>query len=89
MHVAFAGSRAFPGEFLDALEVAEESGQTVESMERLSKRYEEEAESAVRTLATVFGFLVGLLVMGLIVLMIFRLAGFYFGTINSLLDNKK
>ena len=58
-------------------------------MGRLSKRYEEEAESAVRTLATIFGFLVGLLVMGLIVLMIFRLAGFYFGTINSLLDNKK
>ncbi len=85
VHVAFARSRAFPAEFLDALEVAEESGQTVESMERLSKRYEEEAESAVRTLATVFGFLVGIFVMGLIVLMIFRLAGFYFGTINSLL----
>jgi type II secretory pathway component PulF len=85
LHVAFAGSRAFPIEFLDALEVAEESGQTVESMERLSKRYEEEAESAVKSLATVFGFLVGVLVMGLIVLMIFRLAGFYFGTINSLL----
>jgi type IV pilus assembly protein PilC len=89
VHVAFAASRAFPLEFLDALEVAEESGQTVESMGRLSKRYEEEAESAVKTLATVFGFLVGLLVMALIVLMIFRLAGFYFGTINSLLNDKK
>jgi type IV pilus assembly protein PilC len=89
IHVAFAASRAFPLEFLDALEVAEESGSTVESMERLSKRYEEEAESAVKTLATVFGFLVGLLVMALIVLMIFRLAGFYFSTINSLLNNKK
>lgn len=85
VHVAFARSRAFPVEFLDALDVAEESGQTVESMGRLSKRYEEEAESAVKILATVFGFAVGLLVMGLIVLMIFRLAGFYLGTINSLL----
>ena len=89
IHVAFARSHAFPIEFLDALEVAEESGQTVESMDRLSKRYEEEAESAVKALATVFGFAVGLLVMGLIVMLIFRLAGFYFGTINSLLDNKK
>jgi type IV pilus assembly protein PilC len=89
IHVAFAGSRAFPIEFLDALEVAEESGSLVESMGRLSNRYEEEAESAVRTLATIFGFAVGLLVMGIIVLMIFRLAGFYLGTINSLLDNKK
>lgn len=87
--VAFARSRVFPLEFLDALEVAEESGQTVESMERLSKRYEEEAESAVRTLATIFGFLVGILVMGLIVLLIFRLAGFYLGTINSLLEPPK
>lgn len=89
LHVAFARSGAFPVEFLDALEVAEESGQTVESMDRLSKRYEEEAEAAVRVLAVVFGFAVGLLVMGLIVLLIFRLAGFYFGTINSLLEDTK
>jgi type IV pilus assembly protein PilC len=89
IHIAFARSGAFPVEFLDALAVAEESGQTVESRERLSKRYEEEAESASRILATIFGVAVAFLVMGLIVLMIFRLAGFYFGTINSLLDNKK
>ena len=35
--VAFAHSGAFPGEFLDSLAVAEESGQTVESMDRWSK----------------------------------------------------
>ena len=44
LHVAFARSGAFPATFIDALAVAEESGQTVESMDRLSKRYEEEAE---------------------------------------------
>jgi type II secretory pathway component PulF len=66
--------------------VAEESGRVVESMERLSQRYEEEAESAVKALAIVFGTLVGLLVMGIIALMIFRLAGFYFGTINQALE---
>ncbi len=65
--------------------VAEESGRTVESMERLSNRYEDEAEAAVRALATVFGFLVAALVMGIIVLLIFRLAGFYLGTINDAL----
>jgi type II secretory pathway component PulF len=89
LHLAFARSGAFPLDFVDAMEVAEESGQTVESMERLSKRYEEEAESAVRMLASIFGFAVGMLVMALIVLMIFRLAGFYFGTINSLLKDTK
>jgi type II secretory pathway component PulF len=83
--VAFARSGAFPSTFVDALAVAEESGQVVESMDRLSKRYEEEAESAVKALAVAFGTLVALLVMGIIVLMIFRLAGFYFGTINEAL----
>jgi type II secretory pathway component PulF len=85
LHVAFARSGAFPSTFVDALAVAEESGQVVESMDRLSKRYEEEAESAVKALAVAFGTLVALLVMGIIVLMIFRLAGFYFGTINEAL----
>ena len=83
MHVAFSHTHAFPSEFVDALGVAEESGRLVESMERLSDRYEEEAEAAVRTLAVAFGFLVGLVVMGIIVFLIFRLAGFYIGTIND------
>ena len=85
LYVALAHSGAFPGEFLDALAVAEESGQTVESMDRLSRRYEEEAESAVRALAVALGVMVALLVMGIIVLLIFRLAGFYLGTINDAL----
>jgi type II secretory pathway component PulF len=85
LHEAFARSGAFPSRFIDALAVAEESGQTVESMDRLSNHYEEEAESAVKALALVLGVLVGLVVMGMIIVMIFRLAGFYFGTINDAL----
>jgi type II secretory pathway component PulF len=86
LHAAFAATGAFPVGFLDALAVAEESGELVNSMDRLSRRYEEEAESAVRTLATIFGFLVALLVMAFIATMIFRLAGFYIGTINEALE---
>jgi type IV pilus assembly protein PilC len=86
MHLAFARSGAFPPHFLDALAVAEESGRLVESMDRLSKQYEEEAEAAVKALAVVFGTLVALAVMGIIAMMIFRLAGFYFGTINDALE---
>ena len=59
------------------------SGRIVESMDRLSTRYEEEAEAAVKILATVLGFVIGACVMALIVFMIFRLAGFYLGTIND------
>jgi type II secretory pathway component PulF len=83
LHVAFASSHAFPSEFIDALAAAEESGRIVESMDRLSTRYEEEAEAAVKTLATVLGFAVGACVMAIIVFMIFRLANFYIGTIND------
>ncbi len=86
LHVAFARSGAFPADFLDALAVAEESGRIVESMDRLSKRYEEETEAAIKTLAVIFGFAVAALVMGLIVLMIFRLAGFYVGTIQDAVE---
>ena len=86
LYIAFGRSGAFPATFIDALAVAEESGQIVESMDRLSKRYEEEAEAAVRAIAVVLGAFVALLVMGIIVLLIFRLAGFYFGTINKALD---
>jgi type IV pilus assembly protein PilC len=83
LHVAFARCGAFPSEFIDALAAAEESGRIVESMDRLSARYEEEAEAAVKTLATVLGFVVGACVMAFIVFLIFRLANFYIGTIND------
>jgi type II secretory pathway component PulF len=86
LHAAFARSGAFPVDFLDALTVAEESGQLVESMTRLSKRYEEEAEAAVKAIAVIMGFAVAALVMGIIVVLIFRLAGFYLGTINDALE---
>ena len=69
--------------------MAKESGQTVESMQRFRSATKKRPNLPSKRWPPMFGFLVGLLVMALIVVMIFRLAGFYFGTINSLLDNKK
>lgn len=89
LHEALGRSGAFPAGFLDALAVAEESGRVVESMERLSNRYEEEAETAIKALAVSFGILVAALVMGIIILMIFRLAGFYIGTLNEAVELAK
>ncbi len=83
LHAAFQRSGAFTADFIDALAVADESGRMVESMERLSQRYEAEAELAIKSIAVVLGLLVALLVMVLIVFLIFRLAGFYIGTIND------
>jgi type IV pilus assembly protein PilC len=89
LHHALGATGAFPGEFIDALAVAEDSGRTVESMERLSKRYEEEAETAIKAIAVILGILVAALVMGIIILIIFRLAGFYVGTINEAVEMAK
>jgi type IV pilus assembly protein PilC len=85
LYEAFGVTGVFPDSFLEALQVAEESGAIVESMERLSKRYDDEAEAALRVLTTVAGVAVAMLVMGIIVLLIFRIAGFYIGTINDAL----
>lgn len=86
LHEALDATGAFPADFIDALAVAEESGQVVESMERLSRRYEEEAEAAMRVLTVVAGVVVWVLVASLIIFMIFRLAGFYFGAIQDALE---
>jgi type IV pilus assembly protein PilC len=86
LHVAFSRTGAFPSDFIDALGVAEESGRIVESMDRLSKRYEEESEAALQALTVLAGFVVWALVAGVIVFLIFRLAGFYFNTINEALE---
>ncbi|QDU87426.1 Type II secretion system protein F [Pirellulimonas nuda] len=80
---AFAHAGVFPAPFLDSLAVAEESGQIVESMARLSRQYQEEAEGAIHTLTVVSGFLVWGAVATLIVVMIFRLASFYLGILND------
>jgi type IV pilus assembly protein PilC len=83
LYKALGQTGAFPREFIDALEVAEESGQMVEAMGRLSRRYEEEADAALKTLTVLMGFVVWALVAGLIIFMIFRLAAFYIGAIQG------
>ena len=85
LHQALGSTGAFRGDFLDALAVAEESGRTVESLQRLSKNYEEEAESALRALATIAGVAIWVFVAAILIWMIFRLAGFYFSTIQDAL----
>jgi len=73
LHLAFSKSGAFPPDFLDALAVAEESGQISESMERLTKQYEIEAESAMRWLAVASGVAVWIMIAVFLIFMIFRL----------------
>ena len=85
LHESLSLTGAFPQQFIDSLQVAEESGETVESMGRLSDRYREEAEAALHMLTVIAGFAVWALVAALIIVLIFRLAGFYLGAINDAL----
>jgi len=83
----FAATKAFPQPFIDYLDVAEQTGTIVESMERLSKRYDEEAEHAVAMLTRVAAFLVWAAIAALIIVLIFRVFGMYTGMINDALKD--
>ncbi|MEO0531201.1 MAG: type II secretion system F family protein [Planctomycetota bacterium] len=83
---AFARTGVFPQPFIDTLEVAEETGQIVETMDRLSKRYEEEAEHAIAVLSLVAAFLIWAMIALLIIGLIFRVFGFYTGVLDDALE---
>jgi type II secretory pathway component PulF len=83
IHEAMSEVRVFPRAYVDAVTVGEESGRLVETLAILSRQQQDEARSALAVLVRLAGFLVWLLVAALIITMIFRLAGFYFGAIQK------
>ncbi|HJT33502.1 MAG TPA: type II secretion system F family protein [Pirellulales bacterium] len=70
---AFADTRAFPREFLDSLEVGERAGRLPETMEILSREYQDRAQRALVALTTLAGFGVWVLVAAIIIMVIFRM----------------
>lgn len=85
LHDALDSTAHYPRDFLDTIEVGEQSGRLSESLGKLAEHYEDEARAALAILTRMLGFLVWLLVAGLIIMMIFRLASFYLGVINDAL----
>ena len=83
IHESFAATGAFPHDFLDAVEVGEESGRLVETLAVLSNRYQEEARGAMQTLTALAGFAVWAVVAMMIAMLIFRLFSSYVGAIND------
>ena len=83
LYEAFSGTEAFPSDFLDSLHAAEESGKLVESMGRLSRQYQEQAEAALHVLTTLAGFAVWALIAAIIIFAIFRIFSFYVGMIDA------
>ena len=83
IYAAFYAAGCFPADFLDALQVAEQSGKLDEAMAHLARQYQEQARVALTTLTMLAGFAVWGLVAMLIVVLIFRIFGFYLNTIKS------
>ncbi len=86
-HDAFAETLVFPNDFLDALHAAEISGTITETMHQKTKDYEQESTTLLTRLAVVAGLGVFLMVMGFMVLLIFKLALNYINQLNSIIDN--
>jgi type II secretory pathway component PulF len=69
----------FPDEFVQRVDIAEQSGTDAESMEHLSREYDERAKQAVKVLAGVATIVIRVTVMLVLVFLIFRLASSVFG----------
>ncbi len=83
LYEAFSDTGAFPSDFLDSLNAAEESGKLVESMSRLSRQYQDQAEAALQILTTLAGFAVWGAIAAIIIFAIFRIFSFYVGMIRA------
>jgi type II secretory pathway component PulF len=84
MHEALQATNEFPNEFLDTVLVGEETGQISESLHKLSKQYESQAEVAAKTL-TIFGSIVVWgMVASIIIYFIFKMALAYTGMLHEM-----
>ena len=83
IHLALSSTGVFPIELLDSIAVGEESGRLAETMQHQAAEYQERAGSAISILAQIAGYIIWLLVAGMIVLLIFRLFSFYTGILQD------
>jgi len=87
IHEALKETGAFPVAFLDAVEVGEQSGMLTETMGNMSNLYQEEARSAMTVISAVLGFLVIVLLAGIVIFIIFQIfQNAYLGPIQDALD---
>jgi type II secretory pathway component PulF len=80
---ALAETGAFPRDFLDTLEVGEQSGRLPETMAHLSAQYQEQAQRALGVLTVLLGFAVWGVVALILILLILRVAMFYVNIITN------
>ncbi len=83
---AISNSGLFPQDFIEFLMVAEHSGTVPEAMERMSPEFEDQARRSLANLAAMMTWLTWIFVAGLIIFLVFTIALWYIGMINSLLQ---
>jgi type IV pilus assembly protein PilC len=83
MHEALRQTGAFPHEFLDALEVGEQSGRSSETLLKLAEDYRSRARSTMSAVTLLATLLVWGLVAAILITLIFRLFSFYLGILND------
>ena len=84
LFTALAGTGVLPDDFLDALQVGEQSGRMDEMMLRLADQYQERARAALKALTVLAGFAVWAFVALLIVLILVRLVSSYSNFLQDL-----
>lgn len=82
--VALDAVRLFPDDYLHMVQVAETTGTIPEMLQKLSPEFESQARRSLSALAAVMGWVVWLIVAGLIVFVIFSIFLKYVGMINDL-----
>ncbi len=89
IYESLRATRAFPVDFLDAVQVGEESGQLVESMGRLANAYQEQSRVAMNTLTVLLGVAITMLIGGIIIYFIYQIfTRAYLGPMNDAINGK-
>lgn len=83
---ALAETRLFTDEYIHMVDVGETSGTVPETLERLSPRFQEDAQRSLAALAAVLGWLIWALVAAFIIFVVFRIAFWYLGILNDALQ---
>jgi type IV pilus assembly protein PilC len=78
-----ASGAPFPDEFRDMIRMGDETGNMPEVMERLAKRYREEAERRLRSAAQLTSWCIYGLVAIMIIIAIFKIASIYMGALGN------
>lgn len=80
---SLAETRLFPAEYIETISVSEAAGTVPETLQRLSPRFEEEAQRRLGFLTTAAGWAVWALIALFIVVLIFRVFSLYVGMLNE------